>query len=211
MPTQDRSSTISRTAFIAGVAAAGAAFWMAGSTAPDTTSAEVQLASIGSPMLSPAPADCPTLLCTSLFGAQASTPTPPPLAAALIGPSATPAISSTGTDPISAFISIFVSNGTAERPNAGLLIGNGYQGAAGQAGGNGGLLFGSGGNGGNGVAGVNAGAGGNGGSAGLFGNGGAGGNGAAATATSNAGRGGNGGNAGALIGDGGAGGAAVAE
>lgn len=53
MSTRGRSSTIPRTAFIVGVAAAGAAFWMAGTTDPDvaTTSPEVELASIGSPML----------------------------------------------------------------------------------------------------------------------------------------------------------------
>ncbi|KKO60641.1 PGRS repeat-containing protein [Mycolicibacterium obuense] len=48
------------------------------------------------------------------------------------------------------FISIFVGNGTAEHPNAGLLIGNGYDASGdftGAAGGNAGLLFGNGGNG----------------------------------------------------------------
>ena len=39
-----------------------------------TAAPEVRLASIGSPMLSPAPADCPTLLCSSLIGSQASGP-----------------------------------------------------------------------------------------------------------------------------------------
>jgi len=107
MSTQGRSSTVTRTAFIAGVAVAGAAFWMA-ATGPDdvTASPQVQLASMGSPMLSPAPTDCPTLLCSSLIGSQASTPTPAPLFAALVGPSAAPSIASTGMDPISAFISI---------------------------------------------------------------------------------------------------------
>ena len=177
MSTVDRNSTISRTAYIAGVAVAGAAFWMAATAGPDTESAapQVQLASVGS--------YCPKMLCTNMIGSGARAPTPTPLAVALIGPSAAAPIGSKGMDPLSALISIFVSNGTAERPNAGLLIGNGYEGAAGQNGGNGGLLFGSGGKGGAGVAGINGGAGGNGGSAGLFGDGGAGGNGAAATAT----------------------------
>ena len=132
MSTHVRSSAVARTAYVAGVAAAGAAFWMAGTTGPDVAEPEVQLASIGSPMLSPMAADCPTVLCTNFIGSNASPPTPAPLFAALIGPSAAPSIASTGMDPISAFISIFVSNGTAERPNAGLLIGNGYQGAAGR-------------------------------------------------------------------------------
>src|SRR5882757_10775735 len=119
MLTQHPSSTVTRTAFIAGVAVAGAAaFWMA-ATGPDDVAAspQVQLASMGSPMLSPAPTDCPTLLCSSLIGSQASAPTPGPLFAALIGPGAAPSIvSSPGMNPISALISIFVSDGTAEHP-----------------------------------------------------------------------------------------------
>jgi len=75
------------------------------------------------------------------------------------------------TDPVSAFIRIFIGDGTAENPNAGLLLGNGYSWTPQSCptgpcdGGNGGLI----GNGGNGFNG------GNGGSAGWFGNGGAGG------------------------------------
>jgi hypothetical protein len=42
-------------------------------------------------------------------------------------------------------IGIFISNGTEEHPNAGLLIGNGWDARNGQNGGNGGLLLGSGG------------------------------------------------------------------
>jgi hypothetical protein len=94
---------------------------------------------------------------------------------------ATPQASSTGgltADPFADFIRIFIGDGTATNPNAGLLIGNGYswtaetcnQGAA-CNGGQAGLLFGNGGNGWSG---------GNGGSAGLFGAGGAGGSGLAA-------------------------------
>ncbi|WP_261877534.1 PE family protein, partial [Mycobacterium marinum] len=79
------------------------------------------------------------------------------------------------------------------------LIGNGADGAPGQAGGDGGLLYGNGGNGGTSTtAGV---AGGAGGSAGLIGNGGAGGGGGAGAV------GGNGGAGGWLFGNGGAGGA----
>lgn len=109
------------------------------------------------------------------------------------------AASATSARPIRNLIGIFVSNGTPERPNAGLLIGDGYswtvatcnQGTA-CAGGRSGLLLG---NGGNGFAG------GNGGSAGLFGDGGAGGAGV------NGGAGGNGGRGGFFSGSGGAGGA----
>jgi hypothetical protein len=85
----------------------------------------------------------------------------------------------------------------------GLLIGDGLDGAPGQAGGNGGLLWGNGGKGGDGFA---FGTGGNGGNGGLFfGSGGAGGNGGAG-----GGGGGNGGNAGLLLGNGGVGGNAGA-
>ncbi|EHB54174.1 hypothetical protein MycrhDRAFT_4637, partial [Mycolicibacterium rhodesiae JS60] len=93
-------------------------------------------------------------------------------------------------------VSMFIGNGTAENPNGGLLIGNGYSYsaadaamcAAGCTGGRSGLLMGNGGNGYNG---------GNGGSAGLYGNGGNGGDG---TALVNGGKGGNGGNGGLLAG-----------
>lgn len=95
---------------------------------------------------------------------------------------------------------MFVGDGTADNPNAGIVIGNGYSftGYAGACttgactGGNGGLL----GNGGNGFAG------GNGGAAGLFGTGGAGG-----AATTAGGTGGKGGSGGVFFGSGGAGGA----
>lgn len=103
-------------------------------------------------------------------------------------------------------VRLFIGNGTAQHPNAGILFGNGYSytgyGGACTAGacngGNGGLI-GSGGNGYNG---------GNGGSAGWFGNGGDGGAGAA----DGTGKGGNGGSGGLFMGsggDGGAGGAAT--
>lgn len=100
--------------------------------------------------------------------------------------------------PVQNFVGIFISNGTAAHPNAGLLIGNGYSWTAQTCnqgspcdGGRSGLLVG---NGGNGFAG------GNGGSAGLFGNGGAGGSGIDGNA------GGNGGVGGLFFGDGGVGG-----
>jgi hypothetical protein len=137
---------------------------MAAVTGPDVATARaqvqphvrVQLASVGSPMRSPFVDDCPTLVCTDLIGANAGTPTPGPLFAAMLAPGDTAAIASSVTDPISALISVFVSNGTAEHPNAGWFIGNGFAGAAGQSGGTGGLLIG---NGGVGAAGVNGGAG----------------------------------------------------
>ena len=95
---------------------------------------------------------------------------------------------------------MFVGNGTADNPNAGILMGNGYSytsygGACTSGacnGGNAGLV----GNGGDGFAG------GNGGAAGWFGNGGAGG-----AATTPGGNGGNGGAGGLLSGNGGTGGA----
>ena len=98
------------------------------------------------------------------------------------------------------FLRLFVGNGTADNPNAGILMGNGYSytsyggactsGAC--TGGNAGLV----GNGGNGFAG------GNGGAAGWFGDGGAGG-----AATTPGGTGGSGGSGGLFSGNGGPGGA----
>ena len=82
-----------------------------------------------------------------------------------------------GVGSIGALVAVFISNGTPEHPDAGLLIGNGADGGPGQDGGNAGLLFGNGGRGGDGVATVNGGRAGNGGNAGLVGNGGDGGNG----------------------------------
>ncbi|MEK0497405.1 PE family protein, partial [Mycobacterium ulcerans] len=84
------------------------------------------------------------------------------------------------------------------------LIGNGADGAPGQAGADGGLLFGNGGNGGSGLAGQ---AGGVGGAAGLIGNGGNGGAGGAGSNGLAGGSGGAGGSAVGWFGDGGAGGA----
>ena len=103
------------------------------------------------------------------------------------------------TNPIASFVRIFVGSGTAENPNAGFLIGDGYSytGYGGACttgacnGGNGGLI----GNGGDGFAG------GHGGSAGWFGSGGKGG--AATTVGATGGRGGSGG---LFVGDGGQGG-----
>ena len=102
--------------------------------------------------------------------------------------------------PIADFVRIFIGSGTAENPNAGVLIGNGYSytsygGACTTGacnGGTGGLI----GNGGDGFAG------GNGGSAGWFGSGGKGG-----AATAVGGTGGRGGAGGLFVGDGGQGGA----
>ncbi len=94
-------------------------------------------------------------------------------------------------------LGVFFSNGTAEHPNAGLLVGNGYSWTAETCpagactGGNGGVI-GSGGTGFNG---------GNGGAAGWFGTGGGGGD-----AVDGGGSGGNGGRGGVLFGSGGAGG-----
>lgn len=136
----------------------------------------------------------------------------------------------TSSGPVISFIDLFISNGTASHPDAGLLIGNGYSftaitcvsvqacdggragllvgdggaGFNGGDGGNGGLL-GNGGGGGDGVAGIKGGSGGNGGSAGLFGNGGKGGSAPRGVVGAS---GGNGGRAGLFLGDGGAGGSA---
>ncbi|MDA2950986.1 MAG: hypothetical protein O2892_18455, partial [Actinomycetota bacterium] len=122
-------------------------------------------------------------------------PADPLIGAATGAVVATPAASAVG-NPIADFIRIFVGDGTAENPNGGILIGNGYSYTAQSCpngscnGGNGGLL-------GNGGDGYN---GGNGGAAGWFGNGGAGG--AAVTVTA----GGAGGAGGLLLGSGGGGG-----
>jgi hypothetical protein len=109
------------------------------------------------------------------------------------------------------FLTLLISDGTAEHPDAGLLIGNGYSYGTGDCtavsgvcnGGNGAIFIGNGGNGSSSlVSGVQ---GGNGGSGGLFGNGGNGGFGGGGAA---------GGNGGAAVwfgngGTGGAGGASV--
>ncbi len=109
-----------------------------------------------------------------------------------------PAAVMADTDPRPVF-PLFFGDGTAENPNGGLLVGNGFSydgrtcpGVTACNGGNGGV-FGNGGNGWNG---------GNGGSAGWFGNGGAGGEGVPG------GDGGAGGTGGLFVGDGGDGGAA---
>ena len=114
---------------------------------------------------------------------------------AVVGPAGAAATA----NPIADFVRTFVGSGTAENPNAGVLIGNGYSftayggacttGAC--SGGTGGLI----GNGGDGFAG------GHGGAAGWFGSGG---NGGAATAVG--GTGGRGGSGGLFAGDGGQGG-----
>ena len=95
---------------------------------------------------------------------------------------------------------VFFGDGTADHPDAGILVGNGFSftaqtctGTSACNGGNSGLI----GNGGNGWNG------GNGGAAGLFGNGG---NGGAGILTVNSGRGGNGGHGGWVTGNGGNGG-----
>lgn len=157
-------------------------------------------------------------------GRDPAAPLAAPLAQATLGVSRRE-LSVAGTaaaNPIADFVRIFVGDGTAERPNAGILVGNGYSytGYAGACttgacnGGNGGLVgsggsgfnggnggsagwFGDGGDGGAGVAGINGGAGGRGGAGGLLvGNGGNGGNGGIA-----GGVGGDGGRAGLLIGN----------
>ena len=138
---------------------------------------------------------------------------------------------SAGANPIADAIRVFIGNGTAGNPNAGLLLGDGFSydatsctggtacnggnggfvgsGGSGYNGGNGGSAgwFGAGGDGGDGLAGQ---AGGNGGRGGvLFGSGGNGGNGGAATAVAGVGgNGGTGGGVGALsvLGTGGNGG-----
>ena len=135
-------------------------------------------------------------------------------------------LSGAPANPIADLVRLFVGDGTADHPDAGILIGNGYSFTSYEGvctsgacnGGNGGLIgnggngfnggnggsagwFGNGGDGGAGVAGINDGAGGDGGDGGLLtGDGGRGGDGAAG------GRGGNGGRAGLLIGSGGNGG-----
>jgi hypothetical protein len=109
------------------------------------------------------------------------------------------ATASAAGNPIQNFIDVFIGNGTAENPNAGILIGDGYSWTSGTCppntactGGRSGFLFGNGGNGFGGGAG---------GSAGLFGYGGAGGSGVNGSA------GGTGGVGGLFFGNGGAGGA----
>lgn len=151
-------AAIVRQSLTAGIAIAGASFWLAsaqGAPAPSATPA-LRLVSVDSPLpLAPAAATpCGELFCPSLFGSALSTSARPRPTAAPITAAASP------TDPLGALIAVFISDGTAEHPDAGLLIGNGYQGAPGQRGGNGGLLFGNGGAGGGGMAGVNNGAGG---------------------------------------------------
>lgn len=127
--------------------------------------------------------------------------------------SATPIASAVGVWSPGDLISLFISNGTADRPNAGLLAGNGYNFTSGSCtdtagcnGGNGGLLIGNGG------AGFS---GGNGGRAGWFGNGGDGGAGLdavyiAGARTSAATAGGRGGNT-WFLGNGGSGGSGGAD
>ena len=125
-------------------------------------------------------------------------------AAPASGPPAS-AVTGTPVDVIAGFLRFFVGDGTADNPDAGILIGNGYSytgygGACATGacdGGTAGLLYGNGGNGFNG---------GDGGAAGLFGNGGAGGIGVAGI---NGGAGGRGGRGGLLYGNSGAGGASA--
>src|SRR5690348_6787918 len=142
MSPQTRRSAVARAmrpALVAGVAAAGAAFWLA-TASPEIASAtpQVKLTSVGSSLLPPAGGDCTTILCANMIGEAGST-----TQFAAGASSSPPAADAVGT-----LLSTFVSNGTAEHPDAGLLIGNGYQGAPGQDGGRGGLLIGSGGDGG---------------------------------------------------------------
>ncbi|WP_167100681.1 hypothetical protein [Mycobacterium sp. DL592] len=122
---------------------------------------------------------------------------------ATVTPTALASSAALTSNPVTDFIAIFIGNGTATHPDAGLLIGNGFSydatsctGGVACNGGNAGLL----GNGGNGY---NGGAGGDG---GLFGNGGNGGTGLAGQAGGTGGRGGvfsgsggRGGNGGAAV------------
>src|SRR5882757_735045 len=82
------------------------------------------------PLSPPTNQSCVAPVCPSLFGDRASTP--PKLAAAL-SPAALDLTSlAPGFDlggGFGSFIGMFVGNGTAEHPDAGLFIGNGYQGA----------------------------------------------------------------------------------
>lgn len=184
-----------------------------------------------------------TTLATVRRELQAPSVTVGPAATTTTGQSAVPggwakSAARPAGNPIQSLIHFFVGNGTAEHPDAGILIGNGYSWTAETcnlgiacSGGKAGVLFGNGGNGfaggyggsaglfgngGAGGAGVTGGPGGAGGTGGLFfGNGGAGGAGGAATGNGQSGgRGGAGGATGALswlsvAGDGGAGGRAA--
>src|SRR5690242_1351471 len=96
----------------AGLAIAGAGFWLAATTdtPPPTVTGAVQLTSVESPACGTDP------LCAITAGA-----TPPKLGAAM----ATPALVPTA-NPVTSLIGVFISNGTAAHPNAGLLIGNGF-------------------------------------------------------------------------------------
>src|ERR1700751_3964839 len=123
----------------AGIAVAGAGLWLA--VGPQAGAAPEARSPGGD------------FLCPELFGSSGLAPMPPKLAAA-------------EPNPIGSLIRVFIGNGTADNPNAGLLIGNGWDATDGQDGGNGGLLFGRGGNGGTVVAGENHGTGRNGGHAG---------------------------------------------
>jgi hypothetical protein len=197
----------------AGLAVAGVSLWFAaGSGRADPTAApKVQLVSVASVLhampQSPANTICGDVWCSGLIGSGSTAPTPPTLAAALSTGTPIAALNGPADEPINALIRVFIGDGTADNPNAGLLIGNGFDGldGTGQNGGSGGLLLGNGGDGGSG--GVLGQAGGDGGAAGLFGNGGAGGAGAPGAAGLPGGDGGAGGNGGLLFGNGGAGGA----
>src|SRR2546426_12353783 len=117
----------------AGVAVAGAGFWLAtmhGAPQP-VEAAKVQLTSVEAALpLSPVSSTmCGDLLCPALVGSEKSTPTPTPLASALIGAGAgigAAAAPVAVDNPLGALVAVFVSNGTAAHPDAGLLIGNGY-------------------------------------------------------------------------------------
>ena len=181
---------LGRSAVVTGIALSGAWFWLAqGSDTPaeaprSVASADLYLVDMSSPIN-----NCGLMVCLSRgLGAAAA--------------SSTSGLTMSG-DPLGAFPAVFIGNGTADHPDAG-LFGKGWSAAAdcvGSAcnGGNGGLLIGNGG------AGANGGSGGN---AGLFGKGGAGGDGAGGEAGSAGGPGVDGveGGAGGAGGNGGAGG-----
>ena len=158
--------------------------------------AESLAAGVGGLSVAGGPATVSVPPAASAAGVAAAVPIPNALLGAAVVPSGAvsgAAVGSPGWRP-GQLISIFISDGTAERPDAGLLIGNGYSfdalscsGSAACDGGRGGLLAGAGGNGFNGGSGGSAGwfgapgrggdaaagcvgcAGGNGGAAGLFG------------------------------------------
>jgi len=166
----------------------------------DTESARTASATRSASTASPARASRAQSVAAGRKPAAASAVAPRPAQSSSVASSLVASPSAPQPPTPQSFLRMFVGNGTADNPNAGILMGNGYSytsygGACTSGacnGGNAGLV----GNGGDGFAG------GNGGAAGWFGNGGAGG-----AATRPGGNGGNGGAGGLLSGNGGTGGA----